>query len=79
MITDEAYLMRLIVYIHQNPQKHKFVDDFRDWSYTSYQELLGTKETRLKRDKVLELFGGKGGFVRYHQEIQPQVDLEDND
>jgi hypothetical protein len=79
LITDEAYLMRLIVYIHQNPQKHKFVEDFRDWPYTSYTELLGTKETRLKRDKVLELFGGRDGLVRYHQEIQPQVDLEDND
>ena len=79
LITDEAYLMRLIVYIHQNPQKHKFVDDFRDWPYTSYTELLGTKETRLKREKVLELFGGRDGLVRYHQEIQPQVDLEDND
>lgn len=79
LVTDEAYLMRLIVYIHQNPQKHKFVDDFRDWPYTSYTELLGTKETHLKRDKVLELFGGREGFVRYHQEIQPQVDLEDND
>lgn len=79
LITDEAYLMRLIVYIHQNPQKHKFVEDFRDWPYTSYQELLGTKETRLKRDTVLELFGGRDGFVRYHQEIQPRVDLDDND
>jgi hypothetical protein len=79
LVTDEAYLMRLIVYIHQNPQKHKFVEDFRDWPYTSYQELLGTKETRLKRDEVLELFGGRDGFVRYHQEIQPRVDLDDND
>jgi putative transposase len=79
LVTDESYLMRLIVYIHQNPQKHKFVDDFRDWPYTSYTELLGTKETRLKRDKVLELFGGRDGFVRYHQEIQPQVDLDDEE
>ena len=76
LVTDERYLMRLIVYIHQNPQKHKFVDDFRDWPYSSYHELIGTKETRLKRDKVLELFGGREGFVRFHQENQPPIDLD---
>jgi hypothetical protein len=37
LITDEAFLMRLIVYIHQNPQKHKFADDFRDWPYILYR------------------------------------------
>lgn len=26
-VESESYLMRLIVYIHQNPQKHKFVHD----------------------------------------------------
>jgi hypothetical protein len=76
LVTDENYLRRLIVYIHQNPQKHKFVDDFRDWPYISYHELLGTKETRLKRDKVLELFGGRDGFIRLHQEIQPKIDFD---
>ncbi|MDP2755388.1 MAG: transposase, partial [Nitrospirota bacterium] len=39
-VDSEAYLMRLIVYIHQNPQKHKFEDDFRNWNYSSYHELI---------------------------------------
>ena len=29
-VTTGAYFARLIVYIHQNPQKHGFVEDFRD-------------------------------------------------
>ncbi len=29
-VDSESYLMRLIVYIRQNPQKHKFEDDFRN-------------------------------------------------
>ncbi len=76
LVTDESYLMRLIVYIHQNPQKHKFADDFRDWPYTSYHELLANYATRLQREKVMGLFGGREGFIRYHQEIQPQVDSD---
>ena len=76
LITDEHYLMRLIIYIHQNPQKHQFVTDFRDWSYSSYHELLGTKDTRLNRGKVMELFGGRNGVIRFHKENQPQLDLD---
>jgi len=78
-ITNENYLMRLIVYIHQNPQKHKFVTDFRNWKYSSYHELAAAAPTRLQRDKVLQLFGSRADFVRIHQEIQPLSDIEDED
>ena len=78
-ITNEKYLMRLIVYIHQNPQKHKFVEDFRDWNYSSYHELIGDISTRLQRDKMMELFGSKEDFIRIHQEIQHLTDLDDDE
>lgn len=71
--------MRLVVYIHQNPQKHKFVEDFRDWDYSSYHELIGDVPTRLQRDKIMELFGSRQDFIRIHQEIQPLTDLDDED
>jgi len=78
-VTDERYLMRLVVYVHQNPQKHKFVEDFRDWDYSSYLELIGNVPTRLQRDKMMELFGSRQDFMRIHQEIQPLVDFYDED
>lgn len=70
-IDTESYLMRLIVYIHQNPQKHQFVTDFRDWNYLSYHDLVSNNPTRLQREKVLQLFGSREDFIRIHQEIQP--------
>ncbi len=78
-VDNESYLMRLIVYVHQNPQKHKFEDDFRNWNYSSYHELIADVPTRLQRDKVLQLFGSQKDFIRIHQEIQPLVDFEDED
>jgi putative transposase len=75
-ISNETYLMRLIVYIHQNPQKHKFEQDFRNWNYSSYQELIDSTPTRLQREKVLQLFGSREDFIRIHQEIQPFDDFE---
>ena len=78
-VASEAYLMRLIVYIHQNPQKHEFVDDFRNWNYSSYHELIADVPTHLQRDKVLQLFGTQQDLIRIHQEIQPLADFEDED
>ncbi|MBU4225465.1 MAG: transposase [Chloroflexi bacterium] len=78
-VTDEPYLMRLVVYVHQNPQKHKFVEDFRDWDYSSYHELIGNVPTRLQRDKMMELFGSREDFIRIHQEIQPLENLDDEE
>lgn len=74
-VDTESYLMRLIVYIHQNPQKHQFVTDFRDWNYSSYHDLVSNAPTRLQREKVCQLFGSREDFIRIHQEIQPVVDL----
>jgi len=78
-VDSESYLMRLIVYIHQNPQKHKFEDDFCNWNYSSYHELIANVPTRLQRDRMMQLFGSQKDFIRIHQEIQPLVDFEDKD
>ncbi len=78
-INNENYLMRLIIYIHQNPQKHGFVIDFKDWNYSSYNSIIGNNPTRLQRDKVQHLFGSREDFIRIHQEIQPLTDFEDEE
>ena len=78
-VDSETYLMRLIVYIHQNPQKHKFEADFRDWNYSSYHDLIGNAPTRVQKDQVLKLFGSHEDFIRIHQEIQPLDDFEDGE
>ena len=74
-----AYLMQLIVYIHQNPQKHRFAEDFREWKYSSYHFLISEAPTRLQRERVIQLFGSSEDFVRIHQEIQPLNGLEDEE
>lgn len=76
-VMNDKYFIQLVVYIHQNPQKHKFVEDFRDWNYSSYHELIGDMPTRLQRDKMMELFGSREDFIRIHQEIQPLIDFDD--
>lgn len=58
IIQTDQYLYAVINYIHRNPQRHKFVDDFRTWPFSSYRTLISDKPTRLDRAQVLEWFGG---------------------
>ncbi len=67
LVTDTSYFENLIFYIHFNPQKHSFVTDFRDWPWSSYCILTSNVPTILKRDEVLQLFGGIQGFEDFHR------------
>jgi putative transposase len=67
-VTSEAYYSRLVIHIHQNPQKHGFVCNFADWPYSSYQMLLSAQPTHLKRDDVLQWFGGTDNLAAAHQQ-----------
>jgi hypothetical protein len=74
-ITSDAYFIRLIAYIHQNPQKHGFVDDFRDWPHSSYHALVSARPTRLKRDSVLGWFDGVKRFEEAHESMVPRAQI----
>ncbi|TAE38600.1 MAG: hypothetical protein EAY66_03845 [Sphingobacteriales bacterium] len=69
-VNSDSYFLRLIYYIHTNPQKHGFVLDFRDYKHSSYHSHLLTKTTKLKKENVLEWFGGKEGFIEFHSQNQ---------
>ncbi len=57
-VDSEAYFIELIYYIHANPQRHQIIEDFRDYKYSSYQEILSANLTYLSKDEILDWFGG---------------------
>ncbi len=67
-ITDDRQFWTVIAYIHQNPQKHKFVMDFRDWKYSSYGVILSTKHTIVNRNEVMKWFGNKDEYLSLHSD-----------
>jgi REP element-mobilizing transposase RayT len=75
-VTTNAHFVRLVTYIHQNPQKHGFVKDFREWPYSSFHAHLAEEATRLKRDEVLEWFGGGRRFAQAHQLTVAEKEVE---
>ena len=68
LVTSDAHFVHLIAYIHHNPQKHGFVEDFRTWPYSSYHAFLSQKPTHLKRDEVLAWFDGPTMFQESHRQ-----------
>jgi putative transposase len=67
-VTTDEYFAYLVVYIHQNPQKHGLVDHYRDWPWSSYDALAGDKPTRLNRTAVLDYLGGRAGYEFIHRQ-----------
>ena len=64
---NDFYFSRAILYIHANPQKHGFIKDYRDYPYSSYWSHLSKKNTKLKREEVLEWFGNEEEYVKFHK------------
>lgn len=75
-ITTDRQFWNVIAYIHQNPQKHKFVKDFRDWKWSSYGIILAKDPTKLQHDLVLDWFGGKQGYLELHKEWVTDADAK---
>ncbi|MBI5915229.1 MAG: hypothetical protein HY842_07625 [Bacteroidetes bacterium] len=67
-INSENFGCWLVYYIHANPQKHRFVEDFRDYPHSSWHSFLSKANTRLKRAEVLDWFGGLKGFLHFHND-----------
>jgi len=67
-ITSERQFWNVIAYIHQNPQKHGFVKDFRDWKYSSYGIILTRKPTVIKHDAVMKWFGKREDYLSLHSQ-----------
>jgi putative transposase len=68
-VDSDAYFLTLVRYIHFNPQKHGFVQNFQEYPYSSYRAMLSDQPTKLMRDVVLQMFSGQAEFVQAH--LQP--------
>ncbi len=75
LITADAYLQQLIIYIHTNPQKHGFVENFREWDWSSYHAISEGVVTKLQREEVLAWFGGVNEFISCHLEKMDESKL----
>ena len=71
-VVNETQLMRLIFYIHFNPQHHKVIKDYKNYKWISYHAYLSENNTTIERDYILHWLGGKEAFINLHN---PEIDF----
>ena len=76
-IKSESHLLSLIHYIHHNPVHHGLTRKIEEWKFSSYAAILSQLESRVERDQVLALFGGREKFVIFHRQMSDYRGLSD--
>ncbi len=58
-IDDDHYFTRAIGYVHVNPIKHGFVNEYSAWEFSSYLQYIGEENHFIVKEEGLSWFGGK--------------------
>ncbi len=69
-ITDQEYLRNLVRYIHLNPVETGIASSAGAWKFSSYSAVVGSKNTIIERDQVLEWFDGVDNLRYIHNHKQ---------
>lgn len=75
-LKDETYLKNLIIYIHNNPIQHNFVQKIIEYPWSSYASIISNKNTALEREKVIYQFDTKENFIDIHQQKFDVISIE---
>jgi putative transposase len=71
-ITENEYLKYVIYYTHLNPEKHGLCSNCFQYEYSSYMAMTATKLTKIDKQLVYEIFGGKDEFEHYHSVVHAE-------
>ncbi|WP_243765898.1 hypothetical protein [Polaribacter cellanae] len=58
----------MILYIHNNPIQHNFVEKLADYYWSSYSAIISDQKTLIEREKVIDYFDDKQNFIDTHQQ-----------
>jgi hypothetical protein len=67
-IGSNRQFWNLIAYIHQNPQKHRFIQDVRKWKFSSYETILVGESDMINCGEVMKWFGTREEYLSLHKE-----------
>ena len=66
-LQSEDYLKNLVLYVHTNPVKHRIISDFRDYKFSSYNEIVNHNSFLINTIEVIELFDDIDNLKYTHQ------------
>lgn len=77
-VYDDAYIRKLICYIHNNPVKDGIVQRPETWHHSSFHALNELTQQQAEANNIIKLFGTKADFLHAHiAELNPgTIDLK---
>jgi REP element-mobilizing transposase RayT len=73
-VTNEKYLRNLILYIHLNPVRHGYTDEYYAYKHSSFQQLVSPQPSYLMKDDVIRLFDDLDNFIYCHDQKKFKFD-----
>ncbi len=77
LVADNDYFCQSVFYINHNPRKHNLVDNYADYEWSSYYDLINGNSELLDTATVMEAFGGELFFLAYHQSDRHDISRYD--
>jgi putative transposase len=77
MINDIRYFRKIVHYIHLNPVIAEFCSEPRDWKYSSFNGILSSSTSLLKREEVVTAFENLENFLYVHRHPPELTGIED--
>jgi len=68
-IIDDSHFASEIFYVHKNAVHHQYAKTIEEWCWSSYNSLLRESPTELLRNEIMDFFGGKDAFIKFHQQV----------
>lgn len=73
-IKDEVHLIQVLAYIHLNPVKHGFTENFKSYPFSSFKAYVSDKSSKIDRETIFDLIDKDSFEYWHHQRI---LELED--
>lgn len=66
-ILDENYLRQIVLYIHNNPIHHRVFDKIEEYKWSSYNTIMSSSPTKIKRKEIINLFDTVDNYIFCHK------------
>jgi hypothetical protein len=66
----------VVHYIHFNPVEANLCEKPAQWKYSSYNAIVSSSATQVKRDEVIEWFDDLKNFAFVHRSVPENIDVE---
>jgi putative transposase len=76
-IERDSQFSNCIFYIHKNPVHHGLTKSIETWKWSSYQSILFHSDDFIEKEKVIDWYGGKEGFIEFHAQPIPLKVLDE--